>query len=89
MATVTLAALVAVLVAVLVWQNRHRLSRRPVSPGRMVDCVVCGRTVPVVDAVVVAEVPDDAEEAKLAAMGGTVCVAEYCSDHAPETYRGR
>lgn len=45
-------------------------------------CVVCGRELPVSRAVVVAEVPDD-DEALGIGGGGTVCIAEFCPEHAP------
>lgn len=45
-------------------------------------CQVCGRELPVSRAVVVAEVPDDAEEREMRG-GGTVMLAEYCPEHAP------
>lgn len=44
-------------------------------------CVVCGREVPVSRAVVVAEVPDDEDEREM--VGGTVCIVEFCPEHAP------
>lgn len=43
-------------------------------------CVECGRVLPVSEAVVVADTFDDDEQAF---GGGTVCIAEYCPEHAP------
>ena len=59
------------------WWRRWR--RR--TPERTVWCVECGRELPVSGAVVVAEVPDDEDEREI--VGGTVCIAEYCPEHAP------
>lgn len=59
----------------------RRLCRRR-TPERTVWCVVCGRELPVSRAVVVAEVPDD-DEALGIGGGGTVCIAEFCPEHAP------
>lgn len=84
MATLILAAAVVALVAVVVWQNRHRLpTRRHQSPQveRTVQCVVCGKVLPVSAAVVVADTFDDADEGEM--LGGTVCMVEFCPEHAP------
>lgn len=84
MATLILLAAVVVLAAVVAYQNRHRLPtrrhQRP-SAGRTVQCVVCGKVLPVSAAVVVADTFDDADEGEM--LGGTVCVVEYCPEHAP------
>ncbi len=50
-------------------------------PERTVWCVECGREMPVSQAVVVAEVPDDEDERDM--LGGTACVVEFCPEHAP------
>lgn len=84
MATLILAAAVVALVAVVVWQNRHRLpTRRHQSPQdeRTVECAVCAKTLPVSQAVVVADTFNDDDEGEM--MGGTVCMVEFCPEHAP------
>lgn len=80
MAALILAVAVVALGAVLAWQNRGRLRRRR-APERTVWCVECGRELPVSRAVVVAEVPDDVDEREM--VGGTVCIVEFCPEHAP------
>lgn len=79
MATLILALVVAILVAVVAWQNRDRFRRS--RPERTVWCVECGRELPVSRAVVVADVPDDEDERDM--LGGTACIVEFCPDHAP------
>ena len=84
MATLILAAAVVVLAAAMVWQNRHRLPTRrhqPPQDERTVECAVCAKTLPVSAAVVVADTFNDDDEGEM--MGGTVCMVEYCPEHAP------
>lgn len=84
MATLILLAAVVALAAMLAWQNRHRLPtrRHQTAPAeRTVQCAVCAKVLPVSEAVVVADTFDDADEGEM--LGGTVCVVEYCPEHAP------
>lgn len=78
-------AVVLACAAVCLCRFRPKATRRHQTPQdeRTVECVTCGRTLPVSQAVVVTDVPDDAEEVELRSMGGTVCLVEYCPDHAP------
>jgi len=83
-ATVILVALVVVALVVVAYVAAALFitATAPTrTPERSVWCVVCGRELPVSEAVVVAEVPDDEDEREM--VGGTVCIVEYCPEHAP------
>lgn len=87
MATVTFLAFVlgatAAAAVVLLWMRHQEATRRHQTPPavRTVECATCGRVLPVSEAVVVADTFDDDDEGQM--LGGTVCVVEFCLEHAP------
>lgn len=61
--------------------RRHQTAPAERTAERTVECAVCGKVLPVSAAVVVADTFDDADEGEM--LGGTVCVVEFCPEHAP------
>jgi len=84
-ATLILAALVVVLIAALVWQNRHRLPTRghqtPVDESYE-ECEVCGARGP-------ENVTLGAVTARPEFGGASGITATFCPEHLPDAHRGR
>lgn len=85
MASLILAALVIALVAVLLWQNRHRLPTRghQTPTGESYDeCEVCGARGP--ENVTLGAVTKRPEYG-----GASGITATFCPEHLPAEHRGR